>query len=402
MFKISDNAKKAFLIGTLCSFSYLAVYIARNVLGSISPQMIEGGVVTNETVGTLSSIFFITYAFGQLINGKLGDKIKGKYMISFGLILAGIFHFIFGNSFNCLPVTFISYALAGYSLSMIYGPMTKTVSENVELVYATRCSLGYTFSSFLASPITGLLASYLIWKSVVSSTSVILVAMGIICYIVFTLFENKGFVAYNKFSSKQNKGSDFKVLIKRQIIKFSFISILTGIVRTTVVFWLPTYFSQYLEFTPKASTLIFTVSSFAISSATFIAVFMYERLKRDMDKTILISFVASAICFLVVFIIKVQVINLVFIVLAIIACNCAATMLFSRYCPSLYDTGMVSSATGFIDFLSYMAASISSKIFANATATIGWKGLIAVWFLLMVIGVIVALPKFKLQKKEAE
>ena len=69
------------------------------------------------------------------------------------------------------------------------------------------------------------------------------------------------------------------------------------------------------------------------------------------------------------------------------------------YCPSLTYTGLVSSATGFLDFISYMAAALSSTIFANAVDSIGWKNLILVWFGLMVVGVIVALPFEKIFKK---
>ena len=85
-------------------------------------------------------------------------------------------------------------------------------------------------------------------------------------------------------------------------------------------------------------------------------------------------------------------------ILAIISANCAASMLWSVYCPRLKDTGMVSSATGFLDFMSYMAAAISSSIFANAVSTIGWKGLILVWFALMTAGIIIALPYRKIKE----
>jgi sugar phosphate permease len=67
-------------------------------------------------------------------------------------------------------------------------------------------------------------------------------------------------------------------------------------------------------------------------------------------------------------------------------------MLWSRYCPGLKDTGMVSSATGFLDFMSYMAASVSSTLFANAVSVIGWQNLVMTWFGLMALGVIVVLP----------
>lgn len=69
------NVGNAIIIGGLCSVSYLAVYIARNLLGAVTPQMIESGKFTTEYIGTLSSYYFIFYAVGQLINGVLGDKV---------------------------------------------------------------------------------------------------------------------------------------------------------------------------------------------------------------------------------------------------------------------------------------------------------------------------------------
>ena len=110
-------------------------------------------------------------------------------------------------------------------------------------------------------------------------------------------------------------------------------------------------------------------------------------------------FATSALSFLLVFLCKQPALNLMFMVLAILAANGASSMLWSYYCPSLADTGVVSSATGFLDFMSYMAAAISSTIFANAVSGIGWGGLILVWFGLMAVGVIVSLPFDKLKKK---
>ena len=177
-----------------------------------------------------------------------------------------------------------------------------------------------------------------------------------------------------------------------------FISILTGVVRTTVVFWLPTYISQYLNFSPEDASFIYTAATFVISLTAFIAVFVYERLKRNMDLTILLMFSLSSVFFLLVFLVKAPILNVAFIVLAIMSSNSAATMLWSRYCPSLRDTGMVSGATGFLDFVSYMAASASSTIFADAVNVIGWGNLILVWMGLMILGVIVALPYDKFKK----
>jgi hypothetical protein len=111
-----------------------------------------------------------------------------------------------------------------------------------------------------------------------------------------------------------------------------------------------------------------------------------------MDRTILLAFSSAALCFGAVYLWKQPVWNLIFMVLAILSSNCAASMLWSRYCPGLRDTGMVSGATGFLDFMSYMAAAASSTIFANAVSQIGWENLILVWMGLMIVGVLVAFP----------
>lgn len=396
--KLKKSAYKALMLGSVCSLSYWAVYVARNILGAVSPQMIEQGVFTTENIGTLSSTYFITYAVGQLINGIIGDKIKAKYMISFGLILAGLSTLLFTIPWDNPMICYFSYGMSGFCLSMIFAPMTKTVAENTEPVYAVRCSLGYTVASFLGSPMAGILAAFFVWQGVFYVGSAMLLIMGIACFVVFLIFEKKGIVRYNQHQTQKKNGGSLKMLISHRIIQFTFVAILTGIVRTTVVFWLPTYFVQYLGISSENAALLYTVITFVLSFSAFVAVFLFESLKQNMDLTLFISFLVSAACFLLVFLIRQQILNMILIGMAILFCCCASSMLWSQYCPSLRDTGMVSSATGFLDFMSYMAASVSSTLFANAVSVIGWGNLILIWIGLMGFGVIISFP-YRLNKK---
>ncbi len=395
---ISAEAKKAIKIGSLCSVSYLAVYIARNILGVLTPQMILGTTFTTENIGTLSSVFFITYAIGQLINGIIGDRIKAKYMISIGLFLAGIFNFTFALFDDTFTVPYISYLLMGFALSMIYGPMTKVVAENNSLIYATRCSVGYNFASLFGSPLAGVLAALFLWHVVFYISGGALIITGVLAFVLFTLFEKQGLVKYNQFKKAEKNGGGIKVLIEREIIRFTLISVLTGIIRTTVVFWLPTYFAQHLGFSASTSAILFTVSTLIGSASAFVSIFIYEKMGYKMNLSLVLWFALSAIGFLGAFLFENAVWNVGFIIVAIFAAKCAASMLWSRYCPSLSDTGLVSSATGFLDFMSYMAAAISSSLFANAVADIGWSTLVFVWFLLMVAGLLVMVPFKKFLK----
>lgn len=392
--KIKPAAKNAVLLGGLCAISYLAVYIARNMLTATTTQIREAGAFSDNALGTLSSIYFITYACGQLINGFLGDKIRPKYMISFGLILAGVCNALFSALAAYPMAAFIAYGSSGFFLSMIYGPLTKVIAENTEPIYATRCSLAYTFSSLIGTPVAGLVAVLVAWRIAFQVSAGSLLLMGSMCLLTFSILEKKGIIRTGTNAIRPpKKGGKIKVLLKRQILKFTVISTVTGVVRTAVVFWLPTYLEQHLHFSPDSATLLFTVCTSILSITSFVAVFSYEALKRNMDLAILIYFSVSTCAFLLLIFMPNNVLNITVLLLALLASHCADSLMWSRYCPSLYDTGLTSTATGYLDFISYMAASVASSIFPHAKEIIGWTGLILVWAGLMLIGVLVSLPR---------
>lgn len=390
--------KKALALGSVSSVLYLFVYIVRNALSAIAPQMIENGIFTTEVVGKMSSVFFITYAIGQLLNGILGDKIKAHNLIGVGLVFSGISHFLIVYVTDNPFMACLLYALTGFFLSMVYAPMTKINSENVEVIYITKCALAIQIASLLGSPLAGVLASVLSWKLVFGFSSGFLFFSGILGYAFYVNYERKGMITYNRFAkAAKESGGTIQLLFKREIVRYTIVSALTGIIRTSVVFWLPTYISQYLGFSASKATMFFTIATVFISLSAFLAVIMYEGLKRKIKLTLLLSFAISAIGFLGAYLINQPFVNIVMMILAILFANCASNLLWSVYCPSLRDTGMVSATTGFLNFISYMSASVSNTIFGNAVSTIGWGNLILIWFILMAVGTVNMIP-FRVKK----
>ncbi len=392
-----EEIRGALFLGVLCSVAYLAVYIARNILSTVTPQMINSGV-TESYIGNLSSLYLAFYAIGQLINGVLGDKIKARYMISFGLGLAGVTNILLCYLINVPNVALIVYPLTGFFLAMIYGPMVKVVSENMNMVYASRCSLGYTFSSYFGSPIAGVMASLFVSQTVFKVSSGILILMAVVFFICMLYAEKNGIVIYRRKEKGDKTKSSIKTLIKREIIKYTLVSIVTGVIRTTVVFWMPTYFTQNLGFSEKQSATLFTVTTLIISLTAFITIYIYEKLNRRRNLTMIIMFAISFLSFVGMFAIKQPIINIALLVIGIMSANGASSIMWSIYCPSLSDTGMVSTATGYLDFISYSAAAVSSTIFANAVSDIGWNKLILIWAGLMLLGLIVVIPYLKIKK----
>ena len=139
----------------------------------------------------------------------------------------------------------------------------------------------------------------------------------------------------------------------------------------------------------------------ASALVALLSIFVYELLGRKMLLNTTLMFGASALSFAATFLVPVPFLRVVLITLSVLFSNCAANMLWSVYCPSLRDTGRVSTGTGFLDFCSYMAAALSSRLFATAATTIGWGPLTLVWCGLMVAGVFVAVIPFGKRKPAA-
>ncbi|MBQ4612967.1 MAG: MFS transporter, partial [Clostridia bacterium] len=284
--------------------------------------------------------------------------------------------------------------LTGFFLSMIYAPMAKMVTENTEPIHATWCSIAYSFASYFGSPVAGVVAAFVSWQGGFGASSGSLVLIGVIAFVLFSVMEKRGQICYGQFKPPAEKGGGLKLLLRRQIITFTLVALLTGVVRTTVVFWMPTYFVQYLGFSEEHSALIFTVATLVICINAFLAVYLYEKLfRRNMNLAAMVYFAVAALAFLAMYPIKEPFANITLMIVGILAANCASTILWSCYCLSLRDTGLVSGATGFLDFSSYMAASIASSMFPKLLPSIGWQGLILVWFALMAIGAVVTIPR---------
>ena len=323
-------------------------------------------------------------------------------MISLGLLLSGITNAVYPFVATIPFVSNLTYGMMGFFLSLIYGPMTKVVAENTEPIFATRCSIGYTFSSYFGSPMAGVVAMMASWQWAFGISSIFLAFMAVVCFVSFIALEKRGVVRYDMFSAKDvPEKSGVKALVRNyHIIKFSVISMITGIIRTALLSWFTIYFAEHLGYGTTESEGMFSITTVIISGAAFFAIFLYEKLGRNMDLTLILSFLAATLGFALLFFIKAPIPNISLLVFAVFASNCAATMLWSRYCTSLYETGMVSTVTGFLDFLSYMAAALANVIFPLIVKDGDWSFVILVCFVLMLIGLIISLPIKKIKRKQ--
>ncbi len=382
--------QKAILIGVLCIATYVANYYLRHMLSVFTPALTDKvtGRFTEAQIGLLSSTYMIFYAGGQLINGFLGDILSPKKMIFTGLSVAGLMTLLFPYLSNQV-LQLINFALLGFSLSMVRGPLMKTISENTEPKYARIICVFFSFASFAGPLIASLFAMLFPERAAFAIAGGL--AIVIVTVSAFTLYflEKHQYVSYKKQEIK--KVSSILGVFKLENFAFYLtIACLVEIGAASVSFWIPKYLSNYLGFANDASNLIFSVISICRSFMPFVTLIIFTAIKERDVLMMRVSFAISSVLFLSMIFVGNSLFNIILLILALMALSSCSALLWSIYIPGLGKTGRTSSVNGVLDCSGYIAAALANMAFAMMS-TVDWKYVLMIWASIGVIGVIATL-----------
>lgn len=395
---MDKNTQKAWRIGSFCIATYLASYVTRNILSVSTPEMIKEAFFTKEYTGLLSSICFIFYAVGQLINGFIGDRVHPKYMIIMGLGISSVSTFVI-PIFDNRILHFTAFALIGFGLSMLRGPLMKVISENTAATHARMICTLFSMAGFAGPLIASILSIFFKWRAVFTATGVISVIITVLAVAAITTLEKRGEI---KFVPKYDKGiaGILNVFKLEDFIFYMLISSIGEIAGSSITFWIPTYTTEYLGFSNDAASTIYSVVSFSTLFTPFITLLIYEKLIRNGIKLALVMYVISAVFFIAVRFTAAPVLNVSMLIIAKVAAAAASSIVWSAYIPGLARSGKVSSANGVIDAAGYAMASLANVLFSTFVGRLGWGGIVNMWYIIMLIGAAVSFIKLIMKKKQ--
>ncbi len=382
------NIKNARIIGIITVLSYVANYFLRNMLGVLTPSILNSTSYTKEYIALLSSTYMVSYAVGHLINGMLGDVFKPRFMVLIGLLVAGISTILFPLTEQRI-LQIICFLVLGYCLSMLRGPLMKIITENTKPDHARIICVFFSFSSFAGPLIASFIAMLFKWKTAFVVAGVLTVMVGIGAYTALHFMEKRDLISVKRI--QQVTLSEMLAVFKIDRIWFYFaISCLSEVSGTPMTFWMPTFFNEYLSLDENTSNLIFSFIFFVSAIIPFIALTVYKLSKERDTLIIKTAFLIAAIAFLFMLIVPKGVFTMILLLIARIMNSLVSAILWSVYVPGLGKTGRVSSVNGIMDFMGYVTASIATSVFAFIITTFGWRGLIISWGVFALVGVIVS------------
>ena len=384
-----SDTKKAITIGIICIVTYLSNYYLRHVLSVLTPKLLETGKFTIEQMGMLSSTYMLFYAAGQLVNGFLGDFFAPKKMVALGVAIAGA-SLIFFPFINIYFIHIILFAILGFGLSMVRGPLMKIIAENTKPNHARTICVFFSFASFAGPLIASLFAMINNWKWVFIAAGGVAVAVSVAAYVVLSFMEHKGLLSY-KSSKGEGIKSIFSVFKIEKFLFYLVIACLVEIGAASISFWIPTFLTQHLLFDKNIANMLFTLISVIRSFMPFVALVIF-RLTKEKDIVMMrVTFFISMIMFAGMLAAPNKWICLALLLLALMAMSCSSALLWSIYIPGLGKTGKVSSVNGVLDCSGYVAAATANMIFAGVMGSIGWNAVFIVWSAIGAIGFVATL-----------
>ena len=388
------SSQKAGVIGTTCVCTYVVNYYLRHVLSVMTPTLLSTGGFVMAHIATLSSVYMLLYAAGQLVNGFLGDIFSPKNMVSLGLLVSGgamaAFPFLGGEILEIL-----CFACIGFGLSMLRGPLMKIISENTDPNHARLICVFFSFASFAGPLVASAFALINGWKMPFVLAGAAAVLLSAVAYAVITVMERKSLVTYMKTEVK-GLSSILAVFKIENIIFYIVVACIVEISAASISQWLTTYLTARLGFDEESANAVYSGISVCRSFMPFAALAIFRAIKEKDVPMMRVAFLIASIAFLALIVSPGRWMSIVLLTVALMAMSCAAALLWSIYIPSLGKTGRVSSANGVIDCIGYIAAACANLLFAGVMSNVGWNTVYVLWASLGIIGIAAT---FVLRKK---
>jgi hypothetical protein len=280
----------------------------------------------------------------------------------------------------------ICFAILGFGLSMVRGPLMKIISENTEQKQARMICVFFSVASFAGPLIASLFVLIFSAKYAFIVSGCVAVGMVLVCVFILSVMQKKNVVTFRPMPVRSLRS----MLDVFRIEGFAFymvVACLVEISAASVSFWIPTYLSEHLDFDNTTANLVFSTISICRSCMPFIALMIFNRTGERPMPIMRVGFTLSASFFLVMQLVSNPIANVVLLVLALMSMSGVSAMLWSIYIPGLGKTGRASSANGVLDCTGYVAASLANLLFGSI-ATSSWSIVLLLWASVGVIGVI--------------
>lgn len=414
---------KSYAWKMLLSFglTYMFFYNGRQNINLVLTQMAEGLGSTTAAMGVVSSALFWCYAFGQLINGRLGAYFGYKRFMMFGVAASAVLNVAISFQ-HSIPVIAVLWGLNGYCQSMVW-------SNGVGVLNRWWPKARRGFASGLATAFSGVaqVVTYMTimfcmdlnpewgWRAAFRYPMIPMALMLIVFAFLFkTKPEDVGLKPFVEEDAAaeardaalsaeiEKKGFlyPYKMLFSEpKVIVFCLISAIAGVGRYGLLTWVPTYFTEAMGLSIKDGIFSAILLPTGQACAMFVFPFITDKVfKGKREPMLALASVVTFVGMIALALIKTQ--TAASLMLFVVGVSGMVTGVIWAVAGDMGGRAFSSTVVGMLDWAVYMGAAIQASVFGYVKDAFGWSAIfvtIGCLYILMLVLTLLA-RKMKMRK----
>ncbi len=381
----------------LCSAVYFVSYLTRINYAAVMVEITKSLNISKTAASLALTASAISYGFGQIVSGYLGDKFKPEKIIMSGLICTALMNLLIPLTASPGYMTAIWF-VNGLAQAMMWPPIVKIMTSMLTDEEYKKGCIKVFWGSSIATIFIYIAAPFIIhvssWKFVFVFSAACAVLMCI-----FWIF-GYGIVKKNLTAKEVSEKTEETIPEERFSPKVFLLLLLImvtvaiqGSLRDGVANWMPSYISETFNLGSEISILtnvVLPIFSLFIYSLTS---YLNRRFIKNEYLCIAFIYAVSTLCALILALFGNTGAGVAVFAAAILngamhgvnyCQTCLTPMYFARY-------GRVSLISGVINSGTYIGSAISTYGVAYLTKSLAWEQIAAVWCAAALLGGILAL-----------
>ena len=370
----------------LFAVTYMVSYITRINYGAIVSEMEAAMQISKSQISMALTGSFITYGIGQIVSGIFGDRFSPKKLVFCGLIITSCMNLL-------LPVCQTPYQMLGVwcinglAQAFLWPPLVRLMAVLLSQKDYNRVTVKVTCGSSVGTIIVYLLSPLLIylfnWKAVFFFSAI----CGVVMAFVWNRFSydvepvSREPVASLEKERKSKLFCPFMIGIMVAIV-------FQGMLRDGVTTWMPSYMAETYNINNVISILtgvaipIFGILCLKITSG------LYARVFTDPLLCAGALFGVGALSTLGLCLFNGHNAALSVVMSAIfIGCMHGVNLMLIGIVPSFFKKyGNVATASGVLNFCTYIGSAASTYGIAILSEELGWNKTLFIWLLIAAVG----------------
>lgn len=399
-------------------FTYLFFYNGRQNINLVMTLMAEDLGSTTSALGVVSSALFWCYAFGQLINGRLGAFFGYKRFMIVGVVASAALNVLISFQ-HSIPVIAVLWGLNGFFQSMVWSNGLGVVNKwwpKEKRGFATGLTTFFSGMAQVTTYLSVLLCLHLnpewTWRAAFRFPMIPLM-LSLIAFIMF-FKSSPSEAGFSEAENTEDSASDselektikekgyfypYKLLFSEpKVIIFCFISAIAGIGRYGLLTWVPTYFTEELGLAIKDGIFSSILLPFGQACAMFIFPIITDKLLKGKREPMLIIASLVTFCGMIVFpFLKNQI--AASIMLFLLGVFAMVTGVIWTIAGDIGGKALSSTVVGVFDWAVYMGAAMQAMLFGFVKDMFGWMSIFVIIGVLYIILLVLTLLARKMKTK---